>query len=225
VGEEAEALDQAMDAAETLRGRMARTCKHGLSEWDGPCFACANEPTAPRKAAMPAAKKPAKLTPPIGPIKLGRRNPLPGAAAAPAPVAQPSSPDVLVQGVIAKANLLRASITDHSTNLTPLPQHALAIAQALQLIKAEAEAALKVFTECAGGWKKVDESIEAGRFTVDINSTPRCSPAWKNEAVTQARKLAEVNGAAFNEAAYVETVQKAAGKTPVKTIRVVETET
>lgn len=224
MGEEAEALDDALDireakqeardtATEQWRARnLATKCKHGLTEWDGPCLACdhdtKNQP--PRKAPMAAAKK----STPKAPAPSARTVlQLPSA-----PAARERADDV-VTALAEMAEAIKKRATQEDTR--PYSQDDLIRVQALKLVKSKAESALKVFDATIKAWDgKVNECYERGDLVLLLEKSPRREVSWKDEAIALAKKVAELESRPFNEVVYVETTQNKVKPSTVYSVKV-----
>lgn len=217
MGEEAEALDDARDIrdaktdAQRWRDRnLATKCKHGLTEWDGPCLACSHEKQPPRKAPMAAAKK----STPKAPAPAARTVlPLPSAPAV------RDAANAAVAALSTMAEDIKKRATQEDTR--PYSQDDLIRVQALKLVKSKAESALKVFDATVKAWDgKVNECYERGDLVLLLEKSPRREVSWKDEAVALAKKLAELESRPFNEVVYVETTQNKVKPSTVYSVKV-----
>ncbi len=146
------------------------------------------------------------------------------AAQAPAPrlpivAPRPLDPESMVQSLSKLALELSALAAPGQL----LSQRALEIARAMRAINGVTDAALKLFDATVVPWgSRLAEAYEPGTLAIQIENRPSARPKWKEEAVSQAAKVAEMSSLPFVEEVYVKRVQDATPKTDSKSVRIVE---
>ncbi len=144
-----------------------------------------------------------------------------GAPLPPAPLPGARMVDPL--DLAADIGMLAKELKEAASSGKTLSQSSLRTAWALKAIKSLAESATKLFDEAVKPWDgKLSEAFEPGELVIQIDNNPKRSPSWKDEAIKQAGKVAELQAVPFIEAVYIARVQDATPLADSKSVKIVE---